>query len=155
MALTKPGPSPFVPAEWDSERVTVTEFMLGYVMGYKSEAGMFATEVAGPHELPADWPEVFPVHLPERRLYEGLGVLAFLSPPAGWRRQWQIRVSVRDGLARSAIPDCLWLLAVRGNPVGGVFITDEHTRYWDERSGRTPPREDSESPRDAADDIPF
>jgi uncharacterized protein (TIGR02996 family) len=131
----------YVPAEEGDPRADhLSDFVLGFVEAYKPEAGAFRTRVREARELSERLDAAFPVRLVRGRgvKYEGGGILAGLYP-AFDGPGFDLGVCVHPSLTWERVPTVLWDYARRGNPRGGMFLTERDRQEMRQHWGDEPP----------------
>lgn len=116
----------YVPAEGGPWATTLSEFVLGFVSGYKDGAGQFCTTVRDMQELRQQLEAAFPVRLARARgtTYEGDGILVDTCP-AYHGPGFNLDVCVHSSATWEQVPAFLWPYARHAHMRGGMFLNEE------------------------------
>jgi uncharacterized protein (TIGR02996 family) len=133
----------YQPAEQEGpEDETLTEFVLGFVEGYKPDAGRFRTTVRDPGWLREQLANAFPVRLARGRgtTYEGDGILVDLYP-AHHGPGFDLGVCVHRLATWERVPGFLWPYARHTHMRGGMFLSEQDREQIWGHGGDRPPAE--------------
>ena len=117
----------FVPLDAEEGRArALTEWALGFVVGYAPDAGEFSAIAREADALRAVLDAALPVRMPPRQAWgqEGDGLLASLWP-ARQGDVFELAVKVHRGTSWQKVPAVLWPYARNAHRRGGMFLDEQ------------------------------